>query len=372
VASVAACGDHTLIVTTTSSVYACGLNNVGQLCNGSTTQSYSPVKAIASGVSSAVGCCRYYNSTFYGYSCIVYADGTLKACGYNGYGQLGLGDTSNYTSPTAVTLPSGATVTGISAGARQVLILGSDNKYYACGDNASGELGLGSTTSYYSPTVQTVSYNVAAVCSGLDESAIITSDGALYSFGANDKGQLGDGTTATQTSPALVKNVGTVASVSMGGPGGDAGFMLIVDSSGNLWVCGYNMQGQLGLGTGTTPNTANVTTGPVKNSNINQVASVSAGPNFSLIVTTDGTLYACGSNAQGQFGNGTTTSTSVLTKVATDVAYASAGGYYISSNCGYSMIVKTDGSLWAAGNNSYGQLGDGTTTSTTTWKRIVF
>jgi alpha-tubulin suppressor-like RCC1 family protein len=36
------------------------------------------------------------------------------------------------------------------------------------------------------------------------------------------------------------------------------------------------------------------------------------------------------------------------------------------------MIVKTDGSLWAAGNNSYGQLGDGTTTSTTTWKRIVF
>ena len=125
-------------------------------------------------------------------------------------------------------------------------------------------------------------------------------------------------------------------------------YSFFVKNDGSLWGCGSNGNGQLGDGT-TTGCTA-----PMKN--MDAVASVSASSNsyHTLIVKSDGGLWACGSNKYGQLGDGTTTDRTTPVKIMDGVASASAGS-------SHSLIVKIDGSLWACGNNTSGQLGDGTT-----------
>jgi alpha-tubulin suppressor-like RCC1 family protein len=85
-------------------------------------------------------------------------------------------------------------------------------------------------------------------------------------------------------------------------------------------------------------------------------ASVAAGYNYSLAVKTNGDLYAWGSNAFGQLGDGTTTQRIAPVLVGSGFASVS-GGYY------HSLAVKTNGDLYAWGWNGSGALGDGTTTS---------
>ena len=83
------------------------------------------------------------------------------------------------------------------------------------------------------------------------------------------------------------------------------------------------------------------------------IKQVSAGGHQTMILKTDGSLWACGYNSDGQLGDGTTTNRSTPVQVMTGVAAVSAGG-------SHTMILKTDGSLWACGDNYYGQLCDGT------------
>ena len=84
-----------------------------------------------------------------------------------------------------------------------------------------------------------------------------------------------------------------------------------------------------------------------------------AGFSHSLFTKTDGSLWAMGNNFNGELGDGTTDSRSTPTQVATDVSMTSAGS-------GHSLFIKTDGSLWAMGSNFLGALGDGTTTDRAT------
>ena len=133
-------------------------------------------------------------------------------------------------------------------------------------------------------------------------------------------------------------------------------YTMILLTDGSLWACGDNGRGQLGDDTTTDCSTPKqVMTG---------VAAVSAGNVHTMILKTDGTLWACGWNNQGQLGDGTTTDRSTPKQVMTDVAAVSAGRYH-------TMILKTDGSLWACGGNHYGQLGDGTTTDCSTPKQVM-
>ena len=89
-------------------------------------------------------------------------------------------------------------------------------------------------------------------------------------------------------------------------------------------------------------------------------ASVSAGGSHTLIVKTDGSLWACGSNEYGQLGDGSITSRNypikIMSEILSDVTLSAAGD-------AHSLIAKSDGSLWTCGYNHWGQLGDGTTTN---------
>ena len=123
---------------------------------------------------------------------------------------------------------------------------------------------------------------------------------------------------------------------------------LVLKTDGRLFAFGTNAHGQ--LGDGTTTNRLS----PIQiMTNVQSMAS-SSSSGHSLILTTDGTLFACGYNNDGELGDGTTIERHSPVQIMTGVKSMAAGG-------GHSLILLTSGMLYACGSNTYGQLGDGTT-----------
>ncbi|NBV85545.1 MAG: hypothetical protein EBS01_04625, partial [Verrucomicrobia bacterium] len=235
----------------------------------------------------------------------------------------------------------------------QVLAVpGSGSPLWMSGYNGWGNFGNGGTTSVVTP-VQAAS-NVVSVSVGGAHTLYITAGGSLHGTGLNSQGALGDGTTTNRTSP--VKIASNVVAASAGGahPNGSYGFSHYITSTGSLFGMGYNGSGQLGDGTTTQRNT------PVFIANNVVAVSNSRTSNsfaqFTLFLKADGSLWATGQNAYGQLGDGTTTNRWTPVLVAQGVRSVSAGA-------AHAAFVKTDGSVWTMGYNGYGQLGDGTTTN---------
>ena len=174
----------------------------------------------------------------------------------------------------------------------------------------------------------------------------IKTDGSLWAWGNNDYGQLGDGTTAFR-----VKNPTRI--------GGDndwasvaAGFYhtAALKTDGSLWTWGDNLYGQLGNGTNN-----NIRCTPTRIGGDNDWAFVSTHGYHTAALKTDGSLWACGNNEYGQLGDGTTEDRDTPTRIGEDTDWdiVSAGGYH-------TVALKTDGTLYTWGRNDCSQLGDGT------------
>ncbi len=329
-----------------STLWACGSNFHGQLGIGTTTTSGGatpPTKVMTNVKNMDVGVGTWGS---YAHSLILRTDGSLWGCGYNIHGQYGNGTMSSSTPVQVMT-----NVKSMAAGeGSHSLILKNDSTLWACGDNSYGQLGSKTLTDRSAPAQ--VMTDVQSMDAGYYYSLILKTDATLWACGKNDCGQLGDGTTNNQDSPIQVMT--DAKSIS-------AGFShsLILKTDGTLWACGSNGYGQLGDGT------TNNRSAPVQV--MTNVKSVSAGFSHSLILKTDGTLWACGSNGYGQLGDGTTDSRYLPFQVMTDVESMSAGGGRTnSSEEGFSLIIKTDGTVLACGSNTYGQFGDGTTRSSLT------
>ena len=181
-----------------------------------------------------------------------------------------------------------------------------------------------------------------------DYSLILKEDGTVWGCGYNNFSQLGDGTTTTQKSLVQMSNATNVKAISCG-----KNHSLILKEDGTVWGCGYNSSGQLGDGTTTTRKTL------VQMTDATNVKQIVCGENHSLILKEDGTVWGCGYNKDGQLGDGNVTETQktlVQMTNATNVKQIVCGQ-------NYSLILKKDGTVWGCGNNSNGQLGDGTTTT---------
>ena len=120
--------------------------------------------------------------------------------GYNSYGQLGDGTTTNHLSPEQIV---SSNVTAIAAGWDHSLFLKSDGSLWAMGDNAFGKLGDGATNNHHSPE-RIVSSGVTAIAGGSDHSLFVKSDGSLWAMGYNSYGELGDGTTNNSVTPEQI------------------------------------------------------------------------------------------------------------------------------------------------------------------------
>jgi alpha-tubulin suppressor-like RCC1 family protein len=202
---------------------------------------------------------------------------------------------------------------------------------------------------------------------GGDFNIALTSAGVVKTWGSGESGQLGNKTfTPYQSSPvtAYYYDSGQAASfVINNGARISAGYAhaLIVRSGGGMVAFGSNDSGQLGDGTTTKRGTAQ----SVKNldgSVLSGVVGAAAGDSHSLAVKGNGTVFAWGLNDNGQLGNGTTVARSAAIQVKTGANTFLTGVASVSAGSGHSLALKLDGTVWAWGANSNGQLGDGTTT----------
>ncbi len=329
---------HTLYRHTDGTARAWGLNNKGQLGDGTTTNSAAHVTVF--GLTNVIAVAAGNE-----HSLALLSDGTVRAWGSNNNGQLGDGTTTDRLTPVPVSGLMG--VIAIAAGFDFSVALKSDGTVWAWGDNSSGQLGNGSTTDSPTPIQASGLTGVTAISAGFDHTLALKSDASIWAWGNNSRGQLGNGTTTASTTP-VGSGLGTAIAISAGNQ-----FSVAMQRSGlsnTVWAWGKNSSGQLGIGT-TADNT-----GPAWVSSLSYMAGIAAGSDHTLAVRSDGTVWAWGDNTYGQLGNGTTAAS--YTPIQVPVGALSAVQAITAGN-GDSFAETAIGSVWAWGNNDNGLLGNG-------------
>ena len=255
----------------------------------------------------------------------------------------------------------------IAAGGSQSYAVKMDGSLWAWGGNHSGQLGDGTTEHRDIPVK--IMDDVIAVASGQYHGLALKADSSLWAWGSNYSGQLGDGTISDsgydydakewwnndndKSEPVeIIKDVAFIAA--------GTSHSLAIKTDNSLWVWGSNSSGQIGDGSITTyiddwnKDKDNDKTTPVKI--MEDVIFAAAGFSQSFAIKVDGSLWAWGNNSAGQLGDGTTTGRKIPVKIMEDVIF-------VASGCYHTFAIKTNGSLWAWGQNYDGQLGDGTITT---------
>ena len=222
-------------------------------------------------------------------------------------------------------------------------------------------------------SVNALAIRIVKVSNGSYHSFGLTSDGRIYAWGRNTSGELGIGTTLARSNvPIAVKTTGTpmdgkVVKQVEGGGRYEGSHSIALASDGTVYTWGFNQYGQLGNNTTTnsrSPIAVQVAGTPLAGKTIVQIA---AGADHSLALDSDGALYAWGSNAYGQLGNGTTTNSSV--PVAVKIAGTPLAGktiVQIAAGANHNMVLTSDGAVYTWGWNYHGQLGNNTKTNSNT------
>jgi alpha-tubulin suppressor-like RCC1 family protein len=206
--SITAGSKHTCVVLADSSVRCWGANTQGQLGNGTTIRSLTPTTvkfSTGSILTRVVAVDASVGTGDGGHTCALLASGTVRCWGANNRGQLGNGSSSNSSSPVVVAQLSGATsiaVGGLHTCA--VLVAGTARCW---GANGGGQLGVGSTLDSNLPApVQGFgsAVRVLTVSVGFSHSCAVDTVGVVRCWGFNSAGQLGNGVTSASLTPVLV------------------------------------------------------------------------------------------------------------------------------------------------------------------------
>jgi uncharacterized protein YkwD len=210
IVAVAGGGYHSLAITSDGRVWSWGFNEVGQLGDSSTNDRSTPDKVVELSDVTAIAGGGFH-------SLALKSDGTVWAWGSNSYGQLGDGTNDNRPRPVKM-LGFQGKIIAISAGFLHSLVLREDGQILGCGRNEYGALGLGTTMNWSIPVELQELSRVTAIAAGFDHSLALTSDGNVWSCGANACGQLGDGTKTNRLSRIQVMVPGgPVAKIAAGG-----------------------------------------------------------------------------------------------------------------------------------------------------------
>ena len=187
-----------------------------------------------------------------------------------------------------------------------------------------------------------------AIRSGTNHNCVLIAGGTVQCWGDNSRGQLGDGTTENRTKPVTVSGLTNATAIAAG-----LTHSCALTSSGGVMCWGENSFGQLGDGTGTSRLT------PVAVSDISTATALASGTTHTCVLLRSQSVQCWGANNAGQLGDGTTTNR------RSPFAVAASGANFIALAAGdtHTCAVASDGRVLCWGDNSRGQLGDGTTTS---------
>jgi alpha-tubulin suppressor-like RCC1 family protein len=298
IVQIATSNSDSYALTASGAVWAWGLDNFGELGNGTTA---GPVtRAARVSFPAGVRIARLANPMPF--------DGALAIDSRGRAWGWGLNADSDLCLPGLLELRPRQIPLGdvtLATGARTHSVFYSRGRVYACGSGEGGALGDGSTASSSRPVAVTGlprGARVTALTSSWEGSGALLS-GAYYDWGYNASGQLGDGHTSDSDVPVHVRLPGAVGQVSQGGSGAANGQTVAILAGGSVWAWGADKTGQLGDGSTASsdvPVRVHVPAGV-------RFVKVNSGGYACYAIDRMGRLRAWGGNQNGQLGTGGTT-----------------------------------------------------------------
>ena len=352
--AISAGGSHTCAVTASGGALCWGLNFDGQLGDGSHEDSPAPVAVagLASGVSAI--------ASGGAHSCALTTAGAALCWGWNANGQLGDGSVTDSASAVKVSGLGSAPIAIAAGGAHSCALL-HGGAVQCWGFNAYGQLGDGSTTDSAVPvSVVGLGAGVVALAAGNAHTCALTGAGAVQCWGYGYYGQLGDGAeTQDSVSPVAVKGLAAPATAIAHG-GTHSGAVV----AGDVWCWGNNQVGQLG-------NASCASTDVSENSCVDSpvavqvvgldggVTAITAGEAHTCAIA-GGSAFCWGWNIDGQLGNGVTADS----PVPVAVSHLGAGARAISAGDLQTCAIVAGGAVACWGGDVDGQLGNGSSVGT--------
>ncbi|XP_040914291.1 probable E3 ubiquitin-protein ligase HERC1 isoform X7 [Toxotes jaculatrix] len=340
-------------------VYVWGSNSSHQLAEGTLekillpklTQGFSDAQMIEAG--------QYCTFS-------VSADGSVKACGKGSYGRLGLGDSNNQSMPKKLVLEPHRNMKKVSSSKGSdghTLAITVEGEVFSWGDGEYGKLGHGnSATQKYPKIIQGPLLGKVVVCvsAGYRHSAAVTNDGELYTWGEGDFGRLGHSDSQSRNVPTLVKDISGVGQVACG----SSHTIAVAQDGHTVWSFGGGDNGKLGHGDTNRvyrPKVIEALHGFI-------IRKVCAGSQSSLALTSAGQVFAWGCGSC--LGCGSSETTSLRPRFIEDLSITKI----IDISCGDShcLALSHENEVYAWGNNTMGQCGQGhTSTPITKPKKVL-
>lgn len=388
VVDVASSKYYTLCLLSNGWVYATGSNSYGQLGLGNTTRR-DVFTRIEYFITNNITISKIVNGgsrlDTYGISAFIASNGDLYTCGYNGHGGLGIGSTTNASTPTKVTnITSVSQVIIGDTYVAAVVAIRTNGDLYGWGYNGVGTLGLGATTQFTTPQLITSSVSKVDLTTGGYSSyynghmMVLKTTGELFVTGFNNYGQLGLGDTTNRNTLTKITTLPTITDI--GCTGGYWGLSYAVSSAKRLYAWGYNSYGAVGDNTttnATSPYNVNKWAGNLAQDPpfVGKTFSVFPGPSsysytVLCIIDSDGMVYVNGANS-GQVNGGTTSPlvwTGIQTTLRTTSEKAVTAQFYLNDNDITLSILTDAGNLYSIGRNIYGAANVGLDPDVPTYK----
>jgi hypothetical protein len=253
----------------------------------------------------------------------------------------GNGFALNYPHPLSGLGPASS----VSAGEHHLVVLHNDGTVSTWGENDAGQLGDSTNTKREIPGPVPGLTNIATVKAGGFHTLALKNDGTVLAWGANDYGQLGTGDTTAVATPALVTGLDNVQKI-----GASYQRSVALKNDGTVWSWGYDHYAW-------QTDQELFDPAPVLVTALTEIVDVTVGYEHTVAVKADGTVWAWGSNYSNQIGDGSPSWEFVAAPVQVP---GLSNIIKVASTYDHTLALASDGTVWAWGENSFAQLGDGT------------